>query len=84
MDHEAMDILREGGREGTGKEFRRYLKRTGVSGAGTAFDHGGWSAYLMCRLEYDLWEEPDFSVDRDHGSLGQDVGNARGDCLCAI
>ena len=31
MDHEAMEILRKGGREGTGKEFRKYLKRTGVS-----------------------------------------------------
>lgn len=31
MDHEAMDILRNGGNEGTGKEFRAYLKRTGVS-----------------------------------------------------
>ncbi|GHJ84057.1 hypothetical protein NliqN6_0459 [Naganishia liquefaciens] len=29
MDHEAMDILREGGREGTGRAFRQYLKRTG-------------------------------------------------------
>ncbi|KAI5449505.1 hypothetical protein NCC49_004649 [Naganishia albida] len=29
MDHEAMDILRNGGKEGTGKEFRAYLKRTG-------------------------------------------------------
>ncbi|KAJ9117982.1 hypothetical protein QFC20_000263 [Naganishia adeliensis] len=29
LDHEAMDILRNGGKEGTGKEFRKYLKRTG-------------------------------------------------------
>jgi hypothetical protein len=31
MDHEAMEILRNGGKGGTGKEFRKYLKRTGVS-----------------------------------------------------
>ncbi|KAJ9103991.1 hypothetical protein QFC21_002454 [Naganishia friedmannii] len=30
MDHEAMEILRNGGKEGTGKEFRKYLKRTGL------------------------------------------------------
>lgn len=31
MDHEAIEILRGAGKEGTGKKFREYLRRTGVS-----------------------------------------------------
>lgn len=33
MDHEAIDILRHGGQEGCGKEFKKYLSRTRVRGS---------------------------------------------------
>jgi predicted class III extradiol MEMO1 family dioxygenase len=37
MDHEAIEILRGAGKEGTGKKFREYLRRTGVSSCRALF-----------------------------------------------
>lgn len=82
MDHEAMEILRKGGREGTGKEFRKYLKRTGVSSWFVSLTNSPTDAVAL--VEHHLRQEPDFSVARHHGSSRQDLGRARRDCLCAI
>jgi hypothetical protein len=81
MDHEAMDILRNGGKEGTGKEFRKYLKRTGVSALFADLCNGRLTARMS---EYNLRQEPDLGLACHHGSVEQDVENAGRDRLCAI
>ncbi|KAJ9107058.1 hypothetical protein QFC19_002928 [Naganishia cerealis] len=92
MDHEAMDILRNGGKEGTGKEFRKYLRRTGVRiacraeylGQTAGPDTGAHHTNAHLIPEYDLWQEPHLGISSDTRSVYQKKGDPLGNSLCAL